>query len=293
VAVAKWRPPATRGILSLSTLKATASRKENACGQAYRTGCAQGNLHDGDPGAERQEARAARGGDPRRAAGGPAQDHPETEHLCFEEGTQAAWLYETLSLHVDETVVTVKRERRGHKDDQRDAFDLADKLRPNSLEVRVYKDVGRYGRLRELSRVDRMQVRDSVRVQNRVLALYRSRGTDTDDSLYKPDQRQAWIGKLPDRMHPPYGGEQCRLHVNWDAEQCLISRSELRRCTRGESPASRTPASQASLDRLPRHEPTAVRCNPLAPNGGICLDAPPMEASANVVLRKTRRHEFT
>jgi hypothetical protein len=63
---------------------------------------------------------------------------PRPRHLCFEEGTQSAWLYETLSPHVDEIVVTVKRDRRGSKDDQRDALELADKLRTNSIEVRVY-----------------------------------------------------------------------------------------------------------------------------------------------------------
>jgi hypothetical protein len=47
-----------------------------------------------------------------------------------------------------------------------------------------------------------MQVRDSVRVQNRILALYRvwSRGIETDDSIYKPAFREEWIGKLPVRM---------------------------------------------------------------------------------------------
>jgi hypothetical protein len=125
---------------------------------------------------------------------------PRPRHLCFEEGTQSAWLYETLSAHVDETVVTVKRERRGSKDDQRDALELADKRLTNSIEVRIYKEVGRYGRLRELSKAHRMQVRDSVRVQNRILALYRSRGIATDDSLYNPKHREEWIAKLPARM---------------------------------------------------------------------------------------------
>ena len=342
---------------------------------------------------------------------------PRTRHLCLEEGTQSAWLYEALSPHVDEIVVTVKQERRGNKDDERDAFDLADKMRTNSLAVRVYKNVGRYGRLRELTKVHGMQVRDSVRVQNRILSLYRSRGIDTSDSLYDPDERAEWIGKLPPRMQtsaesllrqydaveplrresektmvkearkqpeakllatvpglgsiriaylmaiivsphrfrtraqlwqyaglgvvmrsssdwvqgndgkwrkdmvqqtrglnrhhnhdleaifkgaattvigqahkecplyrhyeriegwfPPYGGEQRCSKVSWVAEQCLNPRRELRRCTPGESPASWAPASQASLDRMPRHEPTAVGCKPVAPDGGTCLDTPP------------------
>ena len=124
---------------------------------------------------------------------------PRPRHLCFEEGTQSAWLYEVLAPHADETVVTLKQERRGNKDDERDAFSLADSLRTNSIKVRVYKDVGRYGPLRELCRVHTMQVADSVRVQNRILSLYRSRGIATSDSLYNPEQRADWIGLLPNR----------------------------------------------------------------------------------------------
>ena len=45
-----------------------------------------------------------------------------------------------------------------------------------------------------------MQVSDSVRVQNRILTLYRSRAIATSDSLYKQEQRADWIGMLPNRM---------------------------------------------------------------------------------------------
>jgi len=90
---------------------------------------------------------------------------PRPRHLCFEEGTHSAWLYEILSRHVDQLVVTGIRQSRGPKDDERDAFDLADKLRTNSIETRVYKDLGSYGKQGPLARVYAMQVRDSVRVQ--------------------------------------------------------------------------------------------------------------------------------
>ena len=68
---------------------------------------------------------------------------PRSRHLCFEEGTQSAWLYEVLSPHVDELVVAAKSQyTSGAKHDQRDAFKLADGLRTNSIKQRVYKDVG-------------------------------------------------------------------------------------------------------------------------------------------------------
>ena len=128
---------------------------------------------------------------------------PRPRHLCFEEGTHSAWLYEILSRHADQIVVTGIRQSRGPKDDQRDAFDLADKLRTNSIETRVYKEIGSFGRLRELARVYGMQVRDSVRVQNRIKALYQSRAIPTPgDRIYDPDQRAEWIGKLPASSQP-------------------------------------------------------------------------------------------
>lgn len=46
-------------------------------------------------------------------------------HLCLEEGTQSAWLYELLSPHVDELVVAGVAPRRGPKSDALDAMGLA------------------------------------------------------------------------------------------------------------------------------------------------------------------------
>ena len=46
---------------------------------------------------------------------------PGHKHLVFEEGLQSAWLYETLSPHVDGTVVAGVAQSRGPKSDKRDA----------------------------------------------------------------------------------------------------------------------------------------------------------------------------
>ncbi len=54
---------------------------------------------------------------------------PGHKHLVLEEGLQSAWLYETLSPHVDEIVVTGVTQSRGPKSDKRDAYGLAEKLR--------------------------------------------------------------------------------------------------------------------------------------------------------------------
>ena len=129
---------------------------------------------------------------------------PEPRFVALEEGTHSAWLYETLRGHVDELVVVgVRQQSRGPKDDKRDAFKLADELRTNSIKTRVFKDVGRYGLLRQLARAYRMQVQDSVRVQNRIHALYRSRGlASSAEALLSTDTRQSCIQELPTMLQP-------------------------------------------------------------------------------------------
>ena len=54
---------------------------------------------------------------------------PGRVHVCLEEGTQSAWLYELLKPHVAEIVVAVAPEKKGAKDDRRDAWARADELR--------------------------------------------------------------------------------------------------------------------------------------------------------------------
>jgi len=131
---------------------------------------------------------------------------PRPRHLCLEEGTHSAWLYEMLVQHVDELVVAARTDRRAgseSKDDERDTYELANKLRTNSIEKRVYKDLGAFKTLRQLVRVYGMQVQDSSRVQNRIKALYRSRGLETaGQRLYTASCRDKWIARLPTEMRP-------------------------------------------------------------------------------------------
>ncbi len=76
---------------------------------------------------------------------------PGHKHLVFEEGLQSAWLYETLSPHVDEAVVAGVTESRGPKSDKRDAYGLAEKLRVGNLDKQVFKAPRQFSQLRELS----------------------------------------------------------------------------------------------------------------------------------------------
>jgi transposase len=124
---------------------------------------------------------------------------PGKRHVCLEEGAQSAWLYEILSPHAEEVVVAAVPESRGQKSDEKDAFHLAEQLRIGALKKRVFKEVGEYGTLRELSRAHSMVVQDVVRVQNRIKALFRSRGVSVaGKSVYSEKGREECLKKLPD-----------------------------------------------------------------------------------------------
>jgi len=101
---------------------------------------------------------------------------PGSRHLCLEEGTHASWLYEVLSLHVEEIVVAVVRESRGPKSDKPDAFGLLEQLRMGAIKRKVYKKPGEFGALRHRAKAYTLLVSDSIRVQNRIKSLFRSRG---------------------------------------------------------------------------------------------------------------------
>jgi hypothetical protein len=137
---------------------------------------------------------------------------PGRKHLCLEEGTQSAWLYEILSPHVEEIVVAGIRDSRGPKSDALDACRRAEELRTGTIRTRVFKAPRAYGRLRELGRVHTMLVRDVVRVQGRLKAMYRARGIATPGTgVYNSSQRQRWLKQLPlssrwatEKLHEEY-----------------------------------------------------------------------------------------
>jgi transposase len=148
---------------------------------------------------------------------------PQPRHLCLEEGTHSAWLYEELAPHVDQIVVVGVGKRRGSKSDSVDAFGLAESIRVGVMERRVYKGLGEWGRLRELSRAYRMVVSDSVRVQCRIKSLFRSRGISTGGAkVYRESVRSEWEKKLPVAMHSLVE----ILYEELDAVRALQQRAE-------------------------------------------------------------------
>jgi len=122
---------------------------------------------------------------------------PGQKHLCLEEGTQSAWLYEILTPHVEDLVVTMPAKRVGTKDDLRDAWARAEEMRLGSFKMKIYKAPQKFTELRNAVRAHRMMTRDAVRVKNRLKSVYLSRGIATNASLYNAERRSRWEKKLP------------------------------------------------------------------------------------------------
>ena len=118
-------------------------------------------------------------------------------HLCLEEGTQSAWLYEILAPEVSEIVVMVPEACRGSKDDLRDAWSRADDLRTGRIRTSVYKAPQHLSALRNAAVAYRMATQDVVRVKNRLKAVFRARGIPTERDVYTPRTRSKWMKELP------------------------------------------------------------------------------------------------
>ena len=162
---------------------------------------------------------------------------PGRKHLCLEEGTHSAWLYEILSPHVEEIVVAGIGKSRGQKSDVLDAFQRAEDLRTGTIKTHVFKAPRRFSRLRELSRVHSMLVGDVVRVQNRLKVMYRARGVSTPGKqVYQPKGREGWLKKLPvpcrwatEKLHEEYDR---LLDLKQETEKELVAESRKHRISK-------------------------------------------------------------
>jgi transposase len=123
-----------------------------------------------------------------------------TVHLTFEEGTQAGWLYDLLKPLVSELIVCDPRYNKGRyaasKSDKLDARRLADLLRTKSLKA-VYHGEKSTRALKELSQSYEAIVSDSVRVMNRIKAIYRGRAIScSGGAVYSVRMREKWLSQL-------------------------------------------------------------------------------------------------
>ena len=148
-----------------------------------------------------------------------------TIHVAFEEGTQAAWLYDLIRPHVANVVVCDPRKiaKQGNKADKPDAKRLAELLRTNGL-TPVYHGEQSTKAVKELTRSYTSMVEDGTRIKNRLKALFRGRGIDCSGSgVYSPDERKQWLAKLDT------AAVRARATRLWEELDCVERLSEAAR----------------------------------------------------------------
>ena len=119
------------------------------------------------------------------------------KHLTFEECTLAQWLYLILKPEVDHLLIcnpVFIAKKQGAKTDFRDALHLAQELRTNHLKP-VHHEDSKWMDLRALVNSYSDLVDNIVATKNRLKALFRSYGLDTDKSDFYSDREQ--IKSLP------------------------------------------------------------------------------------------------
>ncbi len=121
-------------------------------------------------------------------------------HVTFEEGTQAAWLYDLVRPHVTEVIVCNPRHNKllhsGNKSDRIDARKLAELLRNGSLKP-IYH--GKHGTraLKEMVRTYECLIADTTRVMNRLNSIFRARGIEcAGHQLYRRGGRAVWLKRV-------------------------------------------------------------------------------------------------
>jgi len=123
-----------------------------------------------------------------------------TIHVTFEEGTQAAWLYDLIKPLVAEVIVCNPRANKllasGSKSDRLDANKLAQLLRGGQLKP-VYHGGSSLRPLRELVHNYNSLVGDATRVMNRIKAVFRGRTIGcAGRDVYYQRHREEWLQKL-------------------------------------------------------------------------------------------------
>ena len=123
-----------------------------------------------------------------------------TVHITFEEGTQAAWLYDVIRPHVHRVVVCDPRQNKlllsGNKNDRVDANKLAQLLKGGLVKAVYHGEKSTKG-LKEMSHVYERLTADCTRVKNRIKAMYRGCGISCPGAgVYSISQRKEWLAQL-------------------------------------------------------------------------------------------------
>ena len=121
-------------------------------------------------------------------------------HFTFEQGTQAAWLYDLVRPRVSSVLVCNPRYNRvvlcGDKSDRIDARKLAEQLRLGALKP-VYQTEYSLRPLKQLVLGYEALIRDSVRTMTRIRSLFSGRGISCQGGgLYHPAKHDFWLEKI-------------------------------------------------------------------------------------------------
>ena len=129
--------------------------------------------------------------------------------VTFEEGAQAAWLYDLLRPHATEVLVCNPRHNKllgaGNKSDRIDALKLAQLLRAGLLKP-VYHGESGTRALKEMVRSYECLVADTTRVMNRIKAIYRARGYHVRRSRRVPRRPAGRVASEVDRARGAAAG---------------------------------------------------------------------------------------
>jgi len=121
-----------------------------------------------------------------------------TLHVTYEEGNQAAWLYDLICPHVASVQVCNPKKIlvQGSRADKPDARRLAELLRTGGIQP-VYHGEHSTKPLKELAQSYGTIVHDSTRVKNRIKALFRGRGIAcSGTAVYDQEQHEQWLNQL-------------------------------------------------------------------------------------------------
>ena len=137
-------------------------------------------------------------------------------HVVFEEGTQAAWLYDLIRPYVANVVVCDPRKivKQGSKADKIDAKRLAELLRTKTLTA-VYHGEQSTRAVKELARSYSGLVQDGTRIKNRLKALFRARGSIATAAQFtvRMNEKAGWHCSRTRRCE----GEPADYWNNWIA----------------------------------------------------------------------------
>jgi len=121
-----------------------------------------------------------------------------TLHVTFEEGCQAAWLYDLIRPYVARVLVCNPKKIavQQNKADKPDARRLAESLRTGGLEP-VYHGEHSTQPLKEYIQSHGAIVSDSTRVKCRIKSLFRGSGIDASGpGVYDKEQHEQWLDHL-------------------------------------------------------------------------------------------------